>query len=262
MKTAHSFLATILLFTPAAITAQSSRISIPETEEPLTIRLSAKDQGSNGYSAITLTTNHHSTRITSRNPIVCIPADKQRRLEAGLWAEPRGMTLDRSRCFFRGTYAAGATPHTLLVFISEGYASNAAPILLLGFQSDATPYKVLERDELDPVAFEPADGTARFIGLPTLSQIMYGDGSNGSTQPYATTYDPYAVYNIRPDAPAAYSLDQSRSYNQRHYVWAGPRVSEDIAVIYNYPGRPRPFSIPAKQLDSLFAKLPKDKPKL
>jgi len=263
MKLVNYILTPLLLALPASLQAQSSAIEIPESHSRISIHLSAKDADLDGYRSITISSDKRSTRIAPRNPVFCIPADKQDRLETGLLAEPKGMSLDRSRCFFRGTYTANGAPHTLLVFLSEGYASNAAPLLILGFHANGTPFKVLERNELDPLAFEfePADGTARFIGAPTLSQVSYGDGFNGSTKPYATTYDPRAVYLIRPDAVAKYDLATSKAYNQPHYVWAGPSVSEQIAVIYNYPGHPKPFAVSDKRAQALFARLRRENQK-
>lgn len=89
--------------------------------------------------------------------------------------------------------------------------------------------------------------------------MSYGDGGNGSTKPYATTYDPRAVYLIQPDAVAQYNLAASKTYNQQHYVWAGPSMSEQIAVIYNYPGHPNPFAVSDKRAQTLFARLPREK---
>lgn len=261
MKLVNYILTPLLLASPASFHAQSASIDLPESHTRTYIHLSAKDTDRDGYRSITISANKRSTRITPRNPIDCIPADKQGRLETGLWAEPKGMPIDGSRCFFRGTYTANGATHTLLVFLSEGYASNAAPLLILGFHADGTPFKVLERDELDPLEFkfDPADGTARFIGAPTLSQVSYGDGGNGSTKPYATTYDPRAVYLIRPDAVAKYDLPASKAYNRQNYVWAGPSMSEQIAVIYNYPGHPKPFAVSDKRAETLFARLPREK---
>ena len=104
-----------------------------------------------------------------------------------------------------------------------------------------------------------SDGSARFIGCPTLSQESYGDLSGDRSKTYATTYDPRAVYLIQPDAAAKYDLSASKAYNQQHYVWAGPRMSEEIAVIYNYPGHPKPFTVSDKRAQILLARLPRER---
>jgi hypothetical protein len=46
---------------------------------------------------------------------------------------------------------------------------------------------------------------------------------------------------------AADSLEQSRAYNQQHYVWAGSKSREDYAVIFNYKGR-KPFGAPVSKV--------------
>ena len=91
------------------------------------------------------------------------------------------------------------------------------------------------------------------IGKRNLSEVFGGEGYNGDKRPYATTYDPYSVYVVKPNLPANYSLEESRLYNEQHYVWAGPKSREDYAVIWNVKGKPNPFGVQAKQLDSILA---------
>jgi hypothetical protein len=244
--------------TSATLSAQRVLIHIPEIEGPVTVSLSQPAKDDLGFSVLTVRVNGHATVFRPKNPIACAPPDVEARKNDLDWANIKGMPFDHSFCFHRAEYGNQAK-HTLLAFMSHGFASDAGPIFVLGFQADGTPYKALERDELDLFALEPSttDETTRIIGFPTLSQVMFGEGLNGSKAPYATTYDPRAVYIIRPGSPATYSVEASRRYNEQHYVWAGPTVSESYAVVYNYPGRPKPFGIPAKKLDALFAKLPK-----
>ena len=84
---------------------------------------------------------------------------------------------------------------------------------------------------------------------------MGGDGHG--TAPYATTYDPYAVYIVQPDKPAAYSLAETRKYNQAHYVWAGTHSREDVGVLFNLPGHHGPvLSTPAHIDEILTGKKP------
>ncbi len=83
---------------------------------------------------------------------------------------------------------------------------------------------------------------------------MAGDGFAGDEGPYATTYDPFAVYIVQRMGDSVYSSDASRSYNLEHYVWAGPHSREDYAVVYNLPGHPKPFGTPASRLDTIMSK--------
>ncbi len=244
-------------FLSAAASAQRVVIHIPEAKDAVTISLSQPSKDDLGFSVLTVRVNGHANVFHLKNPIACAPPDIEARKHELDWADIKGMALDHSLCFHRAEYG-NETKHTLLAFMSHGFASDAGPAFVLGFQADGAPYIALEHDELDLFAFEPSttDETARIIGFPSLSQVMFGEGGNGSKAPYATTYDPRAVYIISPGAPAKYSIEESRLYNQQHYVWAGPTVSENYAVVYNYPGRAKPFGIAAKQLDALFAKLP------
>jgi len=248
---------TIFFLLVTMLSAQRVTLHIPESNDAVTVLLSQPAKDDLGFSLLTIRVNGHATVFHPRNPLTCAPPDLEARKNDLDWADIKGMPFDPSFCFHRAQFG-NQTKHTLLAFISHGFASDSGPTFVLGFRADGTPYKVLERDELDLFAFEPstAEETARIIGFPSLSQVMFGEGGNDSKSPYATTYDPRAVYIISPGAPAKYSLDASRLYNEQHYVWAGPNVSETYAVVYNYPGRPKPFGIPAKQLDALFAKLP------
>jgi len=250
----------LLIILPAALPAQRAVIHIPETKDAVTILLSQPAKDDQGFTVLTIRVNGHANIFHPKNPLACAPSDIETRKNDLDWADIKGMPLDHSLCFHHAEYGNKAK-HTVLAFMSHGYASDAGPTFLVGFQADGTPYKALERDELDLFAFEPStsDETAQIIGFPTLSQVMFGDGGNGSKAPYATTYDPRAVYVMSPGAPAKYSIEESRLYNQQHYVWAGPTVSENYSVVYNYPGRDKPFGIPAKQAATLFAKLPEKK---
>jgi hypothetical protein len=242
------------------VSAQQSVIHIPETEDPVTISFSQRVKGDLGLHVITVSVKGHATVFHPRKPVACAPSNVEARKNDLDWAEIKGMPFDPSFCFHIAEYG-NETKHTLLAFMSHGFASDAGPAFVLGFQADGTPYKVLERDQLDLFALETStvSETARIIGFPSLSQVMFGDGGSNSKASYATTYDPRAVFIVTPGAPAKYSLTESRLYNRQHYVWAGPAVSENYAVVYNYPGRTKPFGIPSKQLAALFAKLPEKK---
>jgi hypothetical protein len=244
------------------LSAQHATLYIPESQDTVTVSLSQPVKDNFGFSLLMVRVNGHATVFHPKNPLACAPANIEARKHDLDWLDIKGMPFDPSFCFHRAQFGNQAK-HTLLAFMSHGFASDSGPAFVLGFQADGTPYKALELDEFDLSAFEASttDETARIIGFSTLSQVMFGEGGSGSKAPYATTYDPRAVYVISPGEPAKYSLDASRLYNEQRYVWAGPTASETYAVVYNYPGRPKPFGIPAKQLDALFAKLPeKNKP--
>ena len=242
------------------VSAQRAVIRIHESEEPITISLSHPADADFGYRVVTFRVKGRATVITPKNPVACAPADASDRKRDLDWSDIKGMMLDPSLCFHRAEFG-GETKHSVLAFMSKGGASDAAPALVIAFQNDGTPYKVLERDELDLLAFEPSstEDAARIIGMPTLPQFMAGDGESGSKGPYATTYDPRAVYIVHPGEHAQYSPAGSQAYNEQKYVWAGPKAREDYAVVYNYPGRHKPFGIAAKRLDELFAKLQENK---
>jgi len=249
-----AFACSIMLNTMSA-TAQHATFVLPETGNVMTVRLSNPDPDQRGFRSLDFVNTRSTAHFTPNNPMACIPNDAQARLETGLWQQISGTQLDNSRCFFRGLYTAGSRRHTLLFFISEGYASNASPILIIGFTADGKPYKVLERDELDVTSFQTTDqNDALIIGKPTLTEVMFGDGGNGSKSPYATSYDPFAVYVVREGEPAKFSLLETKRYNLQHYVWHGPAMSEDWAVVFNLRGHPKRFLAPVSKLDAFFQK--------
>jgi hypothetical protein len=163
------------------------------------------------------------------------------------------LRFDPSRYFRTGHYTDANGDHTLLFFMGEAVASDACSLLVIGFDTKGQPYKVLEKETLEITVFlPPIDGKpALIVGKPTLSQEMRNPNKSRSA-PYATTYDPFAVY-VLPVTPgkAAYSLDESRLYNQQHYVWAGPHSSERTLVYYNIPHHSAPFTAPAENLDKI-----------
>ena len=158
--------------------------------------------------------------------------------------EVKNLKFDPSNYFMLTRYSDAMGEHTLLFFLGESRSTDVDSILVIGFKPDGSPYKLLENGAIDITAFLPPEDNepARIIGKPTLSQVMAGDGGNGSKAPYATTYDPFAVYVIAaPAGQATYSLSESRAYNQQHYVWAGANSREDYAVLYNIPGHRKVF---------------------
>jgi hypothetical protein len=249
MKLATS--AAIIVFLTLPALAQRATITIPETGKSIVLSFEPAPQTNNDFQSIHVKAEGKSFTFVTRNPIARIPDTPGERLQRGLWDKVSGLQLDPSRFFFRGEYTADSKPHTLLFFVSQP-GIEAAPLFVLGFSDDGTPYKVLERNALDLSHFKGDDqGNAVIIGKATMSQVMYGDGSNGSKTPYATTYDPFSVFIVHASSFAEYSLTESQSYNQQHHVWAGPESREDYAVIYNLPGHSKPFGAPASHIDTL-----------
>jgi hypothetical protein len=243
--------AAFLLLTVSMV-AQHAIVHVPESAEPIRISLGNSKQGTVGLNSIAIYANGHAVTFHPRNAIACAPASKEARKQDISWAQIGGMKLDDSLCFFRGQFGAEGKRHTILVFVSEGGASDAAPVFVIGFDENGLPYKLLERDELDLTSLisEP-DGSALLIGKPTLSQVMAPLDCDPHKDPYATTYDPFAVYVLNSGKPAVYSLSESRDYNLEHYVWAGPKASESYAVLYNIPGHTRPFGASAQKADDI-----------
>ena len=164
------------------------------------------------------------------------------------------LPLDRSRYFRIGHYNDSNGEHTLLFFIGSASASDTCPLLVIGFDSEAQPYKLLEKENLEVTFFRPStvDKPALIIGKPTLSQIQSKNIENPMSGPYASTYDPFAVYVVPTSfEKATYSLEESRIYNRQHYFWAGPHSSESTLIYYNIPGRPKPFAAPASDFDKI-----------
>ncbi len=248
MRVACHVLCALLCCVPSAV-AQQSVLPLPETGASVSITLAARDQTIGGFRQLTIVSHARSFHFAPRRSIKCIPTLEEARLESGMWDRVDGFHLDKSRCFFDGKYGNAPHLHTLLAFVGEP-GIGAAPLFLVGFTPDGTPYKVLERDELDLTSLQTINvDSARLAGKATLSQVMGGEGGNGSTKPYATTYDPTAVYVLHAGSTAKYSLEETRIYNRQHYVWAGPRTREDYAVVYNLPGHRGPLGVPAAQLD-------------
>ena len=160
------------------------------------------------------------------------------------------LRLDDSRYFRIGHYTEANIEHTLMFFMGEAVASDACALLVIGFDPKGHPYKLLEKKSLEVTSFVQStnDKPALIIGKPTLSQVL-GNIDNPTSGPYATTYDPFTVYVLSaPAEKAVYSLEESRLYNQQHYIWAGPNSSETTLVFYNIPKRRKPFAAPAGDL--------------
>ncbi len=175
------------------------------------------------------------------------------------WGTP-GLSFDPSNFFRIGEFEDKAGSHTLLFFQGWAYASDPGSVLVIGFKPSGEPYTALKSEMLDVAEFSPGknEQPARIIGRPSLSQVWGVDGNSGPKDPYATTYDPLAVYVLSDSSgKAKYSLSKSRAYNQEHYVWAGPHVSESYAVLYNIPGHKTPFGANADEAQRIIEKATK-----
>ena len=135
---------------------------------------------------------------------------------------------DSARVLVLPLHGPGAT--TVFALFGSGEGSDPQQLTLVGF--DATGYpRLLFRGEFDlaDVTDLDGDGTPEIVGKPSLSQA-YGKCS--------ATYDPFAVYRLAAGKPR-YDLALSRKYNEAHYVWAGPKMSEEIEVKTCPPGKYR-----------------------
>lgn len=160
-------------------------------------------------------------------------------------APPRGFVRDKSGYF----YLIVNHDRTFLIFIGHSFTSSPGSVFVIGFTPDGASYLVLNLrafrlQEFDSAAVHPA-----IIGRRTTAQLAPGSPAKSSTQPYAATYDPYAVYRLpaRGEDHADYSIADSIHYNDLHYCWVGPESSDDFAVLFNIPGHAKPFPVPASQ---------------
>ncbi|WP_353072222.1 hypothetical protein [Tunturiibacter gelidiferens] len=231
---------------------ESVNFSLPETNKLISFTFQSKPGGNSSFRSFQVDSEGKHFDFTARNSIARIPANPNERRALGYWIDIPGLKLHPSRYFLVGKYGTASDSRTLLFFISDAGASDAAALLVIGFSTSGDPYKVLERDYLDVTSFQSTpDGTGLIVGKETLSQVMGGDGFNGSTKPYATTYDPFSVFIVHPESKAVYSLVVSRSYNQKHYVWAGSHSREDYAVLYNLPEHHGLIGAPTSRVPAL-----------
>jgi hypothetical protein len=252
-------LAVPLLFTTATV-AQHAILRVPESAEPVRISLRSGTRKDVGFTSITINANGRAITFHPRNATACVPATKEERMGDISWAGINGMKLDSSLCFYVGQFGTDVAKHTLLAFVGEGGASDAAPVFIIGFDTSGTPYKALERGELDLTSLiSREDGSALVAGKPTLSQVMAPLNYDPHKDAHATTYDPFAVYVVTPGNVAVYSLEESRKYNLEHYVWAGPKSSESYLVFYNIPGHAKPFGAKKEEANALLARAGQDR---
>lgn len=248
-------LLTAFLLLVNALVAQHVTLRIRESAEPINISFKKNEPTGGGFRSIVIRSNGRETTLRARNVMACAPASKDERKRDISWSYIEGMRLDGSLCFYVGEFGVDTAKHTILAFVSEGWASDAAPVIVIGFNTSGLPYKVIERDELDLTSLvSKPDGSALLIGKPTLSQVIAPLDYDSHKDPYATTYDPFAVYVVSPNRLATYSLSESRRYNVEHYVWAGPKSSESYAVLYNIPGHSKPFGVAADKASAILSR--------
>ena len=144
--------------------------------------------------------------------------------------------------------ALKASPNrTLLLLLGYGYASSPGSLDVLEITKEGDTRRVLHRDELGLKELRDldGDGLAEIVGYPCLSE-EWGNG--------LLTYDPFNVYRLSnaPGGNATLSLPLSKSYNLKHYFgWAGPKCSEDIAVVLHPPKGGKPIVVSAKEAQEL-----------
>jgi hypothetical protein len=243
----------VLLISAAQLTiAQRANFTLPETGKVVTISFEPASARTDSYTSVDVISAGNRFHFFAKNTMAQFAATAEERRADGSAIDIPGLKLHPSRYFLVGKYGTDTEVHSLLFIVGLAGASDAAPLLVLGFSATGNPYKVLEREHLDVTSFQSVpDGTALIVGKETLSQVMAGDGGNGSTKPYATTYDPFSVFTVATEDKAEYSLVESRTYNQKHYVWAGPKSREDYAVFYNLPHQSKLVGAPASRIDAL-----------
>jgi hypothetical protein len=223
----------------------------PELPQPIQLIFESTNSGGD-FTRIRFRSTESTYTISSAYDLRRLNAPGDPRADTPDFRVPN-LPFDNSRYFRIGRYTDANGEHTLLFFMGEGYASDACALLVVGFDTKGQPYKLLEKETMEVTSFpRPIDGKpALIVGKPTLSQVL-GNIDNPTSGPYATTYDPFAVY-VLPGTPgkAVYSLEESRLYNKQHYVWAGPHSSETTFVYYNIPEHPKPFAAPASDLNKL-----------
>lgn len=248
------FATSALARTPELGEARTTVLQLPEIHARISIGMEpAVRNGAEVFRTLRFVVRGRSLKITAREELTPFGRSQP---NGGLYPgmPVKGLSVHPGNFFFVGRYGTPDRPHTVLVFEGDSATSSAAPVLVVGFHEDGTPYKLLELHQFDPLAFTPrSEGTALLTGAPSLTEVMGGEYDGH--RPYATTYDPSAVYEIKPDLPAAYSLEASRAYNTEHYVWAGPHWSDRIAVIVD-PAHPHTFrAVPAAKLDQELKRL-------
>ncbi|MEZ2347311.1 hypothetical protein [Terriglobus sp. RCC_193] len=186
--------------------------------------------------------------VRSRYDLTFIPRGTEERREV-LWPV-RGLERDKSGCFMSSRLSISGHERLFLFLFGMPMASDPGSVLVIGVNEVGEPYKVIESEMLSLVSFTSSvDGQIQLLAKPSFSQVMRGDGR---ATPYATTYDPFWVYLISPSGEASLSTSKSEAYNRSHYVWAGMKTREDIAVVFRKGSRP--LAVPFSQLDKYLGK--------
>jgi hypothetical protein len=247
------FVLTMSICLTIPVIAQSTKLLLPETGFTIDLSLSPDKEFPEDFRSITIRSAGAITRLTTHDPIIRIPATRTERKKAFIWsADASGLKIDPSLYFLIGQYTTDAKPHTLLFLLSDAAASDATPLLIIGFSDQGVPFKVFERP-YELTSFEQTNTGATITGNESIAQAMCDSGDPHA--PSSTTYDPFSIFLLQPNAKPLYQLEASRDYNLKHYVWAGPHSSEATAVIYNLPGHPKIFAVPVARHDKLMAGL-------
>ncbi len=239
----------ILLATAASAQAQTVTLPIPELHTTATLTFEPDNEHKETYRAVTVDCNGHRERFLRKpgNTIFRIPPPGAEFSDTGVPSSVRGLTVAPSRLFL-----TSPAPRTLIFFISQAGASDADALYVLGFHPDGTPYRVLVKDHLDPFKVEVGPGTdVRIYGAPALSEVVAGEGGNGSRKPYATSYDPREVYVVHEDAAAVLSPALTAEWNRRNDVWALGKNQDNYTAVYNLPGHKSPVGATQQQADEL-----------
>lgn len=141
------------------------------------------------------------------------------------------------------------SPNRVAVFLfGFAFASSPGSLHVLELTDKGEVAVVFQGNEfaLKDVQDLDKDGVAEVVGYPCLSET-WGNG--------LLTYDPFNVYKLSPiqdGAQAELSLALSEQYNLTHYYgWAGPKCSEDLAVVVHPPNGGKPQIMKAKEAEKL-----------
>lgn len=117
---------------------------------------------------------------------------------------------------------------TAVFLIGYAYASSPGSLWVITLGEKGAPKVAYHWNEMGLRDFSDLndDGYNEIVGYPCLSE-EFGN--------YLVSYDPLKVFTLAP-GEHHYSLELSKNYNLKHYVWAVPECSEKFAVL-ELPGR-------------------------
>ncbi len=164
--------------------------------------------------------------------------------------------IKNSKNVISSDYVFGAragSGRTALFLFGYSYASSPGRLDALEISPDGDVRRVLHGEELGLKEFRDldGDGIAEIVGYPCLSQ-EWGNG--------LLTYDPFNIFKLSnvPAGAASLSVPLSKAYNLKHYYgWAGPKCSEDLAVVLHPPKGGKPVILPAKEAARITENAPK-----